>query len=161
MTPLIRRRAAGAAAAIVLSALLLAGCSKAPPPPPVIDMAVNGSAGQNPGLSGEAQPVAVHVYELAGTQKFERADVYALLEHEQATLGPDLLASSDLVLRPSEQRQIKKEVKAGTHSIGVVALFQKIDQSQWRAVAPIADKGTTRLTLDVGSLSVTLKPSGK
>ena len=151
--------AAGLAGGLTL--LVLAACAPAPPPPPVLDLTVAGSAGQNPSAAGMAQPAAVHVYELASTEKFERADVFALVDKEQATLGTDLLASSDFVLLPSEKREIKKDMKPGTHAIGVVVLFQKIDQAQWRAMAAVADKGTTRLSLDVDTLAVTLKQSGK
>jgi type VI secretion system protein VasD len=142
-------------------AALLAGCAPSPPPPPVLELTAAGSAEQNPGLTGEPQPVAVHLYQLASTQKFERADIFALIEHEQATLGADLLGSSDFVLRPGEKQDLKNELKPGTQAIGAVALFQKIDQAQWRAMAPVAAKGTTRLRLDAGTLSLTLKPSSR
>ncbi|HVZ09620.1 type VI secretion system lipoprotein TssJ [Rhodopila sp.] len=153
----MNRRQAG----LIGCALLLSACAASPPPPPVLELTATGSAGQNPDPAGAPQPVSLHVFELASTQKFEQADVFALIEREQATLGPDLLGSTGLVLRPSATQQLKKELKPGTQAIGVVALFQKIDQAQWRASAPVAGKGTTRLTLEVGSLSVTLKPAGR
>jgi type VI secretion system VasD/TssJ family lipoprotein len=126
----------------------------------VLDLIVTGSAGQNPDPSGTSAPVAVHLYELASTQKFERADIFALVEHEQATLGNDLLASSDFVLLPSGKREIRQDLKPGTGALGVVVLFQKIDQAQWRATAPVAATGLTRLVMSVGSLSLSLKPNG-
>lgn len=148
------------AAFVACMAAWLAGCSQ-PPPPSVLALAVTGSSGQNPGADGAAQPVSVHLYELAATQKFEQADVFALLEKPQPTLGDDLLGHSDFALKPAEKRDVTRDLKQATKAIGVVVLFQKIDQAQWRAVAPVAAKGTTKLALDVGGLSVTLKPSGK
>ena len=105
--------------------------------------------------------MAVHLYQLAATQKFANADVFALVEREQATLGPDDLGSNEFVLKPSEKQEVKQDLKPGTKALGVVAWFYDIDNSQWRASAPVAANGPTKLALDVGKLSVSLKPAGK
>ncbi len=147
---------------LALLALSVASCGgPAPPPPPLLDLTVTGSADQNPGADGKPQPVAVHLYQLAGTQKFATADVFALVEREKATLGQDDLDSSTIVLKPSEKQQVKQEMKAGTQALGVVAFFYDIDHAQWRASAPVAASGVTKLDLHVEKLAVTLKPSGK
>jgi type VI secretion system protein VasD len=122
---------------------------------------VTGTADQNPSANGAPQPVAIHLYQLAATQKFTKADVFALTEHEQATLGSDDLGSSDFVLRPSEKQDIKQDLKPGTQALGVVVLFYNIDNAQWRASAPVAASGPSKLILNVGKLSVSLKPAGK
>jgi type VI secretion system protein VasD len=148
---------------LVLSAATLAACGgpPPPPPPPVLELSVTGSADQNPSAAGTPTPVAVHLYQLAATQKFAKADVFALVEHEQATLGADDLGSSDFVLKPSEKQDQKQELKAGTKALGVVVLFYDIDNAQWRASAPVAASGPSKLVLDVQKLSVSLKPAGK
>lgn len=138
----------------------LAACA-APSPPAMLELAVIGSAGQNPNASGAPAPVAVRLYQIASPAKFGRADIFALIEHEQATLGTDLLASDEFVLAPSEQRAVQQTLKAGTQALGVAVLFQDIDRAQWRALAPVAASGTTKLRLDVGTLSVSLKPAGQ
>ena len=98
---------------LALACSPVAGCGGSkpppppPPPPPTLELTVTGSADQNPGADKMPNPVAVHVYELATTQKFSKADVFALIEHEQATLGADELGSTDLVLKPSETQVIK------------------------------------------------------
>jgi type VI secretion system protein VasD len=147
---------------LALSAAILAGCGGAPPPAPaVLDLTVTGSADQNPATNGTPRPVAVHLYQLATTQKFSNSDVFALVENEKATLGPDDLGSDTFVLKPSETQEVKRPLKAGAQAIGVVVWFQDIDHAQWRASAPVAADGTSRLALDVGKLSVSLKPPGK
>jgi type VI secretion system protein VasD len=157
----MRPRFPRAGLAVPLAALL-AGCGGSPPPPPpVLDLTITGSADQNPGADGVAKPVALHIYQLAGTQKFANADVFALTEKEQATLGTDDLASDTVVLKPSDKQEIKQELKAGIQALGVVALFYNIDSAQWRASAPVAASGPTKLILTVGELSVSLKPPGK
>jgi type VI secretion system protein VasD len=140
---------------------ILAGCGSAPPPPAVLELAVTGGADQNPSPDHTAQPVAVHLYQLAATQKFANADVFAVIEHEQATLGADDLGSTNFVLKPSEKQEIKQEMKPGTKAIGVVVWFHDIDTAQWRASAPVAASGTSKLVLNVDKLSVSLKPAGK
>lgn len=144
----------------------LAGCSGSkppppPPPPPVLNMTVTGSADLNPGTDGSAQPVAVHLYQLAGTDKFSNADVFTLIEHEQATLGADDLSSTTIVLKPSEKQEVKQDLKTGTKALGVVVYYRDIDNAQWRASAPVAANGVSKLVLTVGKLSVSLKPAGK
>jgi type VI secretion system protein VasD len=147
---------------LALLALTESGCGGPTPlPPPVLDLTVTGSADQNPGAEGKPQPVAVHLYQLAATQKFAAADVFALVEREKATLGQDDLDSSTIVLKPSEKQAMKQEMKAGTQALGVVVFFYDIDHAQWRASAPVAASGLTKLDLHVEKLAVTLKPMGK
>jgi type VI secretion system protein VasD len=146
------------AALAALSAAALAGCgAPAPPPPPVLELTVTGGADQNPGPDGVPRPVAVHLYQLAATHTFASADVFALVEHEKATLGPDDLASSEFVLKPSEKQEMKQPLKTGTQAVGVVVWFYDIDHAQWRASAPVAASGPSKLVLQVAKLSVSLK----
>ncbi len=141
------------------SPLALVACDSSPPPPAVLDLAVQGSAEQNPSPAGTAEPVAVHLYQLASTAKFERADVFALVEREAATLGQDVLASEEFVLSPSEKQTIKRELKKGTQFLGVLVLFRDIDHAKWRATAPVATSGPSKLALTIGRLSVDLGPA--
>ena len=145
---------------------LLTTCSSAPPPPPppqkippVVTISLTGAADQNPDINGVASPVAVRIIELTGTNKFERADVFALIDHEQQILSPDEADSQELILSPLEQRSIRIDPKPGVIAIGIAALYRDIDDAQWRAEAPIASNGTTRLSAAVGKLTVTLKPA--
>ena len=98
-------------------------------------------------LAGKAAPVAVRVYQLTATAKFERGDVFALTEHEQQTLGQDDAGSQEFVLSPGETQTKTFELKPGVQAIGVVVLYRDIDSAQWRADAPVATSGPTKLTL--------------
>jgi len=95
---------------------------------------------------------------LASTSKFDPADVFALVEHENETLGDDLLGSDAFVLVPSEERQVKHELKKGTQMLGVAVLFRDIDHAKWRATSRVAAHGPTRLALAIDALSITLGP---
>jgi len=87
---------------LLLSALALALAQCGPKPPAVVTLTMIGGADQNPDAGGKAAPVAVRVYQLTQTAKFERGDVFALTEHEQQTLGQDDAGSQEFVLSPGE-----------------------------------------------------------
>ena len=141
-------------------ALLRCGGPPPPKPPPELTLVMTGSADQNPDHSGKPSPVAVRIYQLTATAKFERADVFALTEHEQQTLGQDSVSSQEFVLSPGESQTKTFELKQGVQAIGVVVLYRDIDNAQWRATAPAASSGPTKLALGVGRLAITLKPAG-
>jgi type VI secretion system protein VasD len=144
----------------LLSALALLRCGPPPPkPPPVLTITMVGSADQNPDPDGAAKPVAVRIYQLSATAKFERADVFALTEHEQQTLGQDDVGSQEFLLSPGETQSKTFGLKPGVNAIGVAVLYRDIDNAQWRADAPAADSGPTKLLLNVGKLAITLKPA--
>jgi type VI secretion system protein VasD len=139
----------------LLPALALAHCG--PKPPGVVTLTMIGSSDQNPDSTGKAAPVAVRIYQLTQTAKFERSDVFALTEHEQQTLGQDDAGSQEIVLSPGETQTKTFELKPGVQAIGVVVLYRDIDNAQWRADSAVATSGPTKLTLNVGKLAITLK----
>lgn len=140
------------------AALLVARCGPAPKPPAVLTLAITGGADQNPDASGKPAPVAVRIYQLTATGKFERSDWTSLTEREQATLGADDAGSQEVVVSPGQSLTQTINLKNGVQAVGVVVLFRDIDHAKWRAVAPVASSGPTRLALTIGKLSVTLKP---
>lgn len=147
---------------LVLPMLLVAGCAGKPPPAPLpasLSLAIAGGAGQNPDQAGQAAPVAVRLLFLASTTAFERADVFALTESERATLGPDDLGSQEVIIRPGQGRTIEAKPAPGTTALGIVVLFRDIDHARWRAEAPVAANGPTRLTLAIKGLDAVLAPA--
>lgn len=143
--------------ALLPAVLLLAQCGPEPKPPAVLTLNISGSADQNPDINGKAAPTAVRIYQLTATAKFERGDVFALTEHEAGTLGTDSAQSQEFVISPGEKRTLTIELKPQVQAIGVVALYRDIDKSQWRADAPVATSGPSKLTLTIAKLAVALK----
>ncbi len=142
--------------------LLLARCAPPPKPPAVLTLTMVGGADQNADPNGNAAPVAVKVYQLAATAKFESSDWTALTEHEAQTLGQEEAApSQQFVVTPGETQTQTIQLKNGVSAIGIVALYRDIDHAQWRADAPAADSGPTKLTLTIAKLAITLKPTGQ
>jgi type VI secretion system protein VasD len=156
---MIRRRSLLALLPTLVGPLTLLRCSPAPKPPAVLTLVMVGSADQNPDVSGKPSPVAVRIYQLTTTAKFERGDVFALTEHEQQTLGQDDAGSQEFVLSPGETQTKTFELKPGVQTVGVVVLYRDIDNAQWRADAPVASSGPTKLLLNVAKLAITLQPS--
>jgi type VI secretion system protein VasD len=139
----------------VCAALATTGGASAPPPA-VLTLTIAAGSDQNPDAAGRAAPVAVRLFELNGAAKFERADVFALTEREQQTLGDESQGSEEFVLRPGETRTITRELKKGVQFIGVAVLFRDIDRSRWRAIAQVGVSGPTRLSLRINGLAAIL-----
>jgi type VI secretion system protein VasD len=130
------------------------------PPPPVVDIAITIGPAVNPGIDGRPLPVAVRLYLLTAAGKFEGADVFALLEREQATLGAELIAREELTFTPGSTRQVTREADSRTRFLGAIVLFRDIDRARWKAIQPVASTGTTRLRLNADRLEATLTPAG-
>lgn len=148
---------------LLVPVLLALSYCAAPPPPPkppaVLTLTAVGGADQNPGPSGSPEPVQIRVFLLNNTGKFEGADVFALTDHDKATLGEDEAGSESFVLAPGETHTLTRKLKPGVQAVGIVALYRDIDGATWRASAPVADSGPTKLTLKVGKLAVSLAPA--
>jgi type VI secretion system protein VasD len=137
-------------------ALLASRCSSPPPPPAVLTLNVIGGPDQNPDPSGHPSPVAVRLFQLNDPAKFERSDVFALTEREQQTLGQESQGSEEFVVTPGETRMVTRELKKGVQFVGVAVLFRDIDTARWRAVAPVAASGPSKLTLKINGLNAAL-----
>lgn len=150
--PAVRRRLLLGAASL----LVIAGGQ---PPPPVVDLTITIGAAVNPGIDGKPLPVAVRIYLLTAAGKFEAADVFALMEREQATLGAELISREELTFTPGSTRQLTREADSRTRFLGAAVLFRDIDRARWKAIQPVASTGTTRLRLDADRLEAALTPA--
>ncbi len=139
--------------------LLIPAC--APPPPPSVVLTLTLAAGprQNPDPARKPAPVAVRVFQLAATARFEHADVFALWEHERQTLGDEGIGSEEFVLRPGETRVVTRELNRGARFIGTAVLFRDIDRAVWRAFQPVPASGPVMLTLQTKGIKSILAPS--
>jgi type VI secretion system protein VasD len=128
---------------------LVASCG--PPPPAAVDLAIKASPDLNRNQAGTPLSVAVRLYSLNDRSRFATADAYGLMSRENAVLGDERAGSEEIVVRPGETRKVTMAPKPGVQFLGVAVLFHDIDRAQWRAIAPIAASGTTRLVLAIGS----------
>ncbi|WP_235023335.1 type VI secretion system lipoprotein TssJ [Caballeronia glebae] len=155
--------------ALLLCALAASAC-KSPPPPPaptIVRLSVTALGGVNPDRSGRPSPVVVRVYELKTTAAFDSADFFTLYGRDQATLGGDLNAKNEYVLRPGDSRSVEQTVQPGTKFVAVVAAYRDIERSRWRASAPVPPNQTTLMNVRIDAADVSIAaqpappPSGK
>ncbi|WP_341317025.1 type VI secretion system lipoprotein TssJ [Paraburkholderia sp. IMGN_8] len=144
----------------VLMLVLASGCKSPPPPPPptAVKVSVAVLAAANPDSSGRPSPIVVRVYELKSTAAFDSADFFTLYGKDQATLGADLNAKSEFLLRPGESRSFEQTVQPGTKFIAVVAAYRDIERSRWRATAPVPPNKTTPLAVKIDAADVVIGP---
>ncbi len=146
-------------ALLLLATVPLARCGPPPPlPPPALTVVIDCGVDQNPDASGRPSPVAIRLYSLNTSAKFESSDIFALTERERATLGEDDAGSEEFVLRAGESRTLTRVPKSGVQFLGVTALFRDIDHATWRAVQPVAAHGPTKLHLTTSGITVLLQP---
>ncbi len=125
-----------------LFSIMLASCAETPelpPPAPPTQLTVQINAGKqlNPDAAGKASPVLLRIYELREQSAFAAADFFMLFDKEQAALAGDLLRKQELLVKPGEQKTLPIDPAADTRKIGFFAAFRKLDDAQWRALAPL------------------------
>ena len=133
--------------------LSLVGCAASPPTPVqpkivepanlVITVAARNDV--NPDIRGRASPLSLRLFELKSEAAFQNADFFALYDRDQATLGGDMLARDEVIIRPGETQTITRKANADTRLLGVIAAFRDLEHSVWRtSVAvppPVEAKG--------------------
>jgi type VI secretion system protein VasD len=143
----------------LLGLIALARCGgPEPKPPPVLNLTITGGSDQNPDGLGRPSPVAVRVYQLSGTAKFEQSDIFALKDREAQTLGSESQGSQEFLIAPGEKKAVTINLKPLVAAIGVAVLYRDIDNARWRAVQPANANGPTALAATSNKLTLVLKP---
>jgi type VI secretion system protein VasD len=153
------RLARSAAQVACVCALVVAACKSAPPPPPpptVVRITVSALDQANPDQRGRPSPVVVRVYELKTTAAFDNADFFTLYAKDQATLGGDLNAKNEFLLKPGDSRSVEATVQPGTTFVAVVAAYRDIERSRWRATVPVPPNQTTVLDVRIDAADVSI-----
>lgn len=171
------------AALAVWVALSLAGCglfgfSSNPPAQKEqtkLDLMIEAAAGLNPDSQGRASPILLRIYELRSDIVFQDADYFSLQNADKATLGTDLLAVDQFILRPGETRTIRRKSHPETSAIGVFAGYQDLPNATWRAVYKMsaapeqgwqrivmpANKADLRIDLQANAILLTDRETGR
>lgn len=168
----------------LLLGLVATGCARPappPPPPPIpppvvlappvavprqLDLAVFADSRVNPDAAGRAAPVAVRLYLLRADTAFITAGFFALFDREQATLGGDLLARDEWLLRPGQASRISKALSPDARHLAILIAYRDIERSTWRAVRrlppapapappPIREPVSIPMTLIIGESAPT------
>jgi type VI secretion system protein VasD len=144
---------------VLFAAATLSGCgmfSKKPAPPEPFELELNIAAGPqlNPNVQKRASPVVVRVFDLKSPASFESADFVSLFERDREVLAADLVARDEMVLRPGEQKRIKRVLQGETKVLGVAAAFRELERATWRTTIVLTPGKKNRINLNIDGIVV-------
>lgn len=139
----------------------LAACAAPPPPPPpptVVVLTLTATKDANPSPDGQGAPVALRVYQLAGTANFTAAEFFDLFSHDQTALKTDLVKRDDLTLAPGQSRTLTLQPSDQVKAIGVFAAYRDYAGATWRASVEVPPHKTTKVTVTAGRTGLSVPP---
>ncbi len=139
-----------------LSIATLAGCGESPPPPTIVNLHFSTSGTVNADLANRPSSIVVRYYLLARTGAFDRADYFALHDHEAALLGADLVDQEEVLLGPGTTKDVTVGVKPNGAFLGVTAAFRDIDHATWKADLPILPQQTNNFAVRLADIHLTV-----
>jgi type VI secretion system protein VasD len=94
--------------------------------------------------AGQSLSTVLRVYQLKTPQAFEQLDYAQLQSNDLDALKPDLLGTTDLVLRPNANASISEPMDENAQFVAIVAFFRDGGRdSTWRLVIPKKQWKTT------------------
>jgi type VI secretion system protein VasD len=124
----------------------LTGCASVPKPT-LVKANITANSSLNPDAKGRSSPVVVRYFELKSLAAFNDADFFSLAERDRETLGADLVASEEFLLKPGETLVLDRTLDPAVNHIGVVAAFRDLEHAQWRVSFPVPSQRTSKLTI--------------
>lgn len=87
--------------------------------------------------TGQSLSTVIRIYQLRSDKSFTPLEYGQLQTGDIAALKPDLLAASDVVLRPGAQASISEPMNADAEYVGIVAFFRDGGKDAvWKLVLP-------------------------
>lgn len=108
----------------------------------------------NPDQRGRSSPVQVRLYELKDGASFQNADFLALFEHDQATLGSDLIHREEFLMKPGESKSWYRKADVDARVLAVFVAYRDLEHSVWRASVALPEAKEARSLLGKGLLDV-------
>lgn len=145
------------------AALVVASCASGPTAtetPTRLSALIEASSDVNPDFNGEPSPVFVRIYELKSASAFNASTFQGIFESEAETLGTEVINRETVVLKPGTSSSVTMTLQPGSAMMGVVASYQDIDGSTWRATAPVTANQTNTFTVSVGRNAIEIVPGG-
>lgn len=98
---------------------------------------IAGRSSLNTVADGQSLSTVIRVYQLKDRQAIDQIEYVQLQDNDIDALKPDLLSTSDLVLRPNANASISESMNDDTQFVAVVAFFRDDrPKSTWRIVLP-------------------------
>lgn len=136
---------------------LLTACASPPPPPPkptIVAASLQATVKANPDAHRRPSPVVVRIYELKSSAAFDAADFLSLYERDQATLGAEMGAREEFMLRPGDTQPWEKTVGSEVRFIGVIAAFRDIERARWKTLIPVTANARNQMTIRADDITV-------
>jgi type VI secretion system protein VasD len=130
-----------------------------PPKPTIAAVELRAAPNLNPDDSGRASPLRIRLYELKSASTFNAQDFFSLYERDKDVLGADLVAREEIQVEPGMRKTFTRNVGPDTKFIGVLAPYRDIERAKWRASVEVPPNKTTPISLELGSLAVSLTPA--
>ncbi len=112
--------------------------------PTIVHLHIRATKDANPNTSGKPSPVRLQIFQLKSPHMFMNTDYFSLSEDPKKVLETTYLAHEEYEISPDGWLPMKEvELKPKTEAIGVIAFFNDIDVTQWRAAIPTESKGET------------------
>jgi len=123
---------------VAMLGALLAACSSVNVPPPLeqskLELTIVAADDVNPDDKGRASPILIRIYELKSDGPFQEADFFTLQKQDKLTLGADMLAKDEFILRPGQTKFIRRKTQPDTTAIGILAGYRQLGTAVWRIV---------------------------
>jgi type VI secretion system protein VasD len=148
-----RRVLLGAACALALAA---AGCASGPKPLSA-KLTIEAAPGINPDQRGRPSPVSLKLFELKSLAAFQLGDFFSLYDRERETLGTELVARDEIVLKPGDRVTQERKLAPEVKYIGVVVGYRDLERSQWRLAIPVDTIKDQPVVIQVDAARVALK----
>lgn len=162
--PALRRRIVAVTLPLLIAACASASGDAKPPQKEqaVLSIAIAADRDLNVDQQGRGAPMLLRVYELKTDTAFQEADFFALQNADKATLGADLLAVDQFIIRPGETREIKRKSHPDTTALGIFAGYRDLPNATWRVLhkmPPAAEQGWMRMVMPANKarLKITLQ----
>lgn len=114
----------------------------------------------NPNSSGRPSPISVYFFQLKASDTFNSTDFFAIYNNPQKALSADFIDVGKITLAPGSRTEVSFPLDDNTKFIGVVAAYENLPQSVWRAVVPMNGWGTERVYVYLNKLSVVVSKVG-
>ncbi len=146
---------------VSLAAVSACGSKPPPPPPPTtLSIQVTAAPDVNPDGTGVAAPLRIRIMQLADTGALSQADFFAFDADPAKALGPDLLGSQDMVLKPGQTVTVTPEAKPDVKFIAVVGAYYAIDKARWRAWVRVKPHTANTITVTLKGAEIVMAGAG-
>jgi len=129
--------------------------------PPKVVIRISSDNDINPDMNGRPSPIVLRIYALKSDDIFNNADFFAIYENDASILGDTMTAREEVELAPGDGVQMEKEFDMATTHVGVLAAYRDLDNAVWRGSILTPVNETTYVDVNLGRLTLSVKPGKK